>query len=116
MKLCFQSNLNAWSSKRAEAVPIKRVTNNNNSMLSIIQMPLILTLSLSATFIHLLCKAALIDTSTNSTLWAKYGKNLTGVTHVKVTFRLQPRYSKVSCAAPLGALNDVKKHINFHHF
>ena len=35
MKLCFQSNLNAWSSKRAEAVPI-RVTNNNNCMLFIL--------------------------------------------------------------------------------
>ena len=41
MKLCFQSNLNAWSSKRAEAVPI-RVTNNSNNMLFIIEMSLIL--------------------------------------------------------------------------
>ena len=37
MKLCFQSNLNAWSSKRAEDVPT-RVTNNNNSMFFIIAM------------------------------------------------------------------------------
>ena len=44
MKLCFQSNLNAWSSKRAEAVPI-RVTNNNNSMFFIIAMSLIARLS-----------------------------------------------------------------------
>ena len=36
MKLCFQSNLNAWSSKRAEAVPIRVTNNNNNSMLFII--------------------------------------------------------------------------------
>ena len=50
MKLCFQSNLNAWSSKRAEAVPIKRVTNKDNSMLSIIQMPLILTLVFLSNF------------------------------------------------------------------
>ena len=38
MKLCFQSNLNAWSSKRAEAVPVRVTTNNNKSMLFIIAM------------------------------------------------------------------------------
>ena len=75
MKLCFQSNLNAWSSKRAEAVPIRKVTNNNATMLFIAAMPSNLTICLSPTFIHLFCKAALIDTSTNSTLSsAKYGK------------------------------------------